>query len=59
MLSHGKATASVRILLVCPVCLVTPLDSKLGKPRHVLRMFALKPGDMIILILPIFFGSTD
>jgi hypothetical protein len=42
MLSHGKATALVSILLVYPICLVNPLDSKLSKPRHILWMFALK-----------------
>lgn len=53
MLAHGKATASVSIVLVCSICLVTALDTELSKPRHVLWMLTLKAAHKIITWLTI------
>lgn len=58
MLSHGKAAASLSIVLVCSICLVTALDTELSKPRHVLWMFALKEAHKIITWLTTFCSTV-
>lgn len=58
MLSNGKATASVSIILVCSICLVTALDTELSKPRHILWMFTLKAAHKIVTWLTSFCSTV-